>query len=93
MFMHRMALLEAENKILRATNNTLSRRRRAKKQRLRDSGAMSVADGQDQMAQIEADLQIKQETQQRSSRRLGRKRSLGAVERAEMPDTTQELVR
>jgi len=69
MFMHRMALLEAENKILRATNNTLSRRRRAKKQRLRDSGAMSIADGQDQMAQIEADLQIKQETQQRSSRK------------------------
>ena len=69
MFMHRMALLEAEVKTLRETNNTLSRRRRAKKQRLRDSGAMSVADGQDQMAQNEADMQISQEMHQRSGRK------------------------
>ena len=30
---------------------------------------MSIADRQDQMAQIEADVQIKQETQQRSGRK------------------------
>ena len=68
-FMHRMALLEAEVKTLRETNNTLSRRRRVRKQRLRDSGAMSVADGQDQMAQNEADVQINQEMLQRSRRK------------------------
>jgi hypothetical protein len=67
--MHQMALLEAEVKSLRETNNTLSRRRRQKKQRLRQSGAMSLAEGHNQIAQNEADVQIKQETQEGSGRK------------------------
>jgi hypothetical protein len=66
-FIHQIALLEAENKTLRETNNILSRRRRVKKQRLRLNGAISIAEGHDQIAQKEADVQIKQETQQRRS--------------------------
>lgn len=63
-FIHRMTLLEEEVKTLRETNNLLSRRRRTKKQRLRQGGAMTVAEGQDQMAQNEVNVQVKQETQQ-----------------------------
>ena len=69
--MHQMALLEAEVKTLRETNNTLSRRRRVRKQRLRDSGAMSIANGQDLMAQNEANVQINQEMLWRSRRKAG----------------------
>lgn len=67
--MHRMALLEAEVKTLRETNSTLSRRRREKKQRLRQSGAMSVAEGHNQIAQNDAEVQIKQELQESSGRK------------------------
>jgi hypothetical protein len=64
--MHRMALLEAEVKSLREINNTLSRYRRQKKQRLRQSRAISLAEGYNQIAQNEADVQIKQEIQEGS---------------------------
>jgi DDE superfamily endonuclease/helix-turn-helix, Psq domain len=66
---HRMALIEAENKILRETNDQLSRRRRAKKKHLRHSLAMSIGDGKEQIAQNEVDMQVKQETQQNSNRK------------------------
>ena len=61
-FMHRMTLLEEEVKTLRETNNLLSQRRRIRKQRLRQGGTMTVAKGQDQMAQNEVNVQMKQET-------------------------------
>jgi hypothetical protein len=70
MVMTRMALLEAEVKALRETNNQLSRRRRAKKQHLRRSGALSVSDGQDQIAQNEVNIQFKEEMRQNSSRKI-----------------------
>ena len=60
--MHRMTLLEEEVKTLRETNNLLSWRRRTRKQRLRQGGTMTVAKGQDQMAQNEVNVQMKQET-------------------------------
>jgi hypothetical protein len=64
--MTQMALLEAEVKALRETNNQLSRRRRAKKQYLRRSGALSVSDRQDQIAQNEVNIQFKEEMRQNS---------------------------
>ena len=67
--MHQMALLEAEVKSLRETNNTLSRRRREKKQRLRRSGAMTLSEGNTQIAQNEAEVQIKQEAQESSGQK------------------------
>jgi DDE superfamily endonuclease len=68
-FMHKMALLEAEVKTLRETNAILSQRRRTKKQRLRHSGAISVAEAKDQINQNKVDVQIEEERQQSSGRK------------------------
>ncbi len=43
---HRIALLKAENKQLRTTNTTLSKRRRARKIQLRQGGSITIAEGQ-----------------------------------------------
>jgi hypothetical protein len=67
--MHRMALLKAEVNELREANATLSRRRKAKKTRLRLSGSMTVAEGQELQDQREITDQIQQETQQSSGRK------------------------
>ncbi len=45
--MHQLALLKAENQSLQAANEALSKRRRAKKQQLRQGGSLSVQDAQD----------------------------------------------
>jgi hypothetical protein len=66
--MHQMALLLEENKSLRETNDTLSRRRRTTKQRLRLSGAISIAEGRDEINQNEVDEQIEQESCRSSGR-------------------------
>jgi hypothetical protein len=68
-FMHKLALLEEEVKTLRETNSTLSQRRRAKKQRLRHSGAITVAEGKDQIKQIEVEMQVEEERRQSSGRK------------------------
>ena len=44
--MHKMALLQAEIGQLREANSTLSKRRRARKTRLRQGGSMTIAEGQ-----------------------------------------------
>ena len=67
--MHQLALLKSENQMLRAENDTLSRRRRAKKTRLRQGRSMTLAEGQDQQAQNEVNVQIKQEGQQSQGRK------------------------
>jgi FtsZ-binding cell division protein ZapB len=75
--MHQMALLKAEVNELREANATLSRRRRAKKTRLRHSGSMTVAEGQELQDQREIAEQIQQETLQS----CGRKRRTETRER------------
>ena len=79
-FMHRFALLEGENAALREANKALSKRRRAKKTRLRQRGSLSFdhAFGQiDQQGdQIDNDSQIDQkadptESAVRRERRCG----------------------
>lgn len=45
--LHQIALLKSENRILREGMEALSRRRRAKKTRLRQGGSMSVGEGRD----------------------------------------------
>ena len=67
--MHEIVLLRSENRILREENAVLSRRRRAKKTRLRQGGSMTIGEGQDLQAQKEIDVQIEQETQQSSGRK------------------------
>jgi len=69
MVMHQLALLRAENQSLRAANEALSKRRRAKKQRLRQGGSLSVQNAQDLEGQREVKAQIKEETQAGSGRK------------------------
>ena len=56
---HTVTLLTAENKTLRKANEALSKRRRAKKTRLRQGGALSVEDAQDMLARRDAEAQAK----------------------------------
>jgi hypothetical protein len=67
--MHQLALLRAENQSLRAANEALSKRRRTKKQRLRQGGSLTVQDAQNLQGQREVEVQIKEETRAGSGRR------------------------
>lgn len=62
--MHEVALLRAEVKSLRQANETLSKRRRAKKTHIRQGGALTVGDAHDLLAQKDVDRQVAQEIRQ-----------------------------
>ena len=47
---HEMTLLSAKVRTLRAANEALSKRRRAKKARVRQGGALTIEDAQDIIA-------------------------------------------
>jgi hypothetical protein len=55
---HSVTLLTAENHALRKANEALSKRRRAKKTRVRQGGALTVGDAQDILAQRDAEEQV-----------------------------------
>ena len=61
--MHQLALLKSENQILRQENQTLSKRRRAKKTFLRQRGSLTVGEAQDFQAQSQVDAQMREETE------------------------------
>uniref|UniRef100_A0A8H7K3S6 Transposase n=2 Tax=Bionectria ochroleuca TaxID=29856 RepID=A0A8H7K3S6_BIOOC len=67
--MHKMALLKAENQLLREANAILSKRRRAKRTRLRQGGSMTIDEGQALRDQNDVDEQIKQEDRQTRGRK------------------------
>ena len=67
--MHKIALLEAENKTLREANTTLSKRRRARKSRLRQGGSMTIAEGQALQDQKDVAQQVKQDVHQSNGRK------------------------
>lgn len=67
--MHRLALLKAENEQLREANAALSKRRRARKTRLRQGGSMTVAEGQALQDQKDVEQQIQQEIHRTRGRR------------------------
>ncbi len=67
--MHRMALLKAENEQLRTTNTTLSKRRRARKTRLRQGGSMTIAEGQALQDQKDVEQQVLQDIRQSTGRK------------------------
>jgi hypothetical protein len=69
--MQEMALLRAEVRDLREQNITLSRTKRIKRNRLQDSGKMTIGNSQSQIDQMDVDLQVVAE----SSRSGGRGRS------------------
>jgi hypothetical protein len=56
---HENTLLAAEVRTLRAANEALSKRRRAKKTRIRQGGALTTEDAQDIIAQKDVDEQIR----------------------------------
>jgi hypothetical protein len=67
--MHQMDLLKSEIQILREANETLSKRRRAKKTRLRQGGSLTLAEGQDIQAQKDVEVQVREEMRQSSGRK------------------------
>ena len=58
---HELTLVNAELRTLRAANEALSKRRRAKKNRIRQGGALTVEDAHDIMAQDEVNEQIRRD--------------------------------
>jgi DDE superfamily endonuclease/helix-turn-helix, Psq domain len=69
---HEMTLLSAEVRTLRAANEALSKRRRAKKARVRQGGALTVEDAQDIIAQKDVDEQVRRDVRAaRGSREEG----------------------
>ena len=67
--MSKLALLKSENQILQQTNEELSKRRRAKKTRLRQGGSLSLQEAQDLQDQKDVAQQVRQELQAGSGRK------------------------
>ena len=67
--MHQLALLKAENQILRQGIDELSKRRRAKKTRLQQGGSLSQQEAQDLQDERDLVQQLKQEMQASSGRK------------------------
>ncbi|KFZ25150.1 hypothetical protein V502_00361 [Pseudogymnoascus sp. VKM F-4520 (FW-2644)] len=63
-----MTLLLAEVRTLLAANEALSKRRRAKKARIRQGGALTVKDAQDILAQKDVNEQVQHEKRSREDR-------------------------
>ena len=58
---HRMSLLETENRVLREANEALSKRRRAKKTRVKHGGPLTTQGKQDLEEQQAMEWQLMQE--------------------------------
>ena len=67
--MLQLALLKAENQDLRQANEVLSKRRRAKKTRLRQGGSLSQQEAQDLQDERDVVQQVEQETKASSGRK------------------------
>jgi len=65
---HEITLLSAEVRTLRAANEALSKRRRAKKTRVRQGGALTIEDVQDFLAQKEAEEQARRDKRSEGGR-------------------------
>ena len=68
--MHKLALLQSEVQNIRQANEELSKRRRAKKTRLRQGGSLSQQEAQDLQDKRDLAQQVEQEIQASSSRKL-----------------------
>ena len=66
--MHENALLKAEVQKLRKANNSLAKRRKAKKTHLRKGGILSIGEGQDLLDQKDVNAQLGEETRASRSR-------------------------
>jgi len=63
---HSVTLLTAEAHNLRRANKALSKRRRAKKTRVRQGGALTVEDAHNLLAQKEAEKQVERDRRENS---------------------------
>ena len=61
---HQNTLLMVENRDLRKANEALSKRRRAKKTRIRQGGALTAEDARDLLTQKEAEEQVARDMRQ-----------------------------
>ena len=59
--------MTAENRILRKANEALSKRRRAKKSRIRQGGTLTIEDTLDILAQKDAEEQVRRDKRSRES--------------------------
>ena len=64
---HKMTLLSAEVRTLWAANKALSKRRKAKKTRVRKGGALTVKDAQDLISQKDAEKQARRDLRAKGS--------------------------
>jgi hypothetical protein len=69
---HSVTLLTSENHNLRKANEALSKRRRAKKTRVRQGGTLTTEDARDILAQKEAEEQVKQDRRENDGDGEGR---------------------
>lgn len=71
---HRLTLAEARISTLEKANEALSKRRRAKKTRIRQGGALSIGEAEGILAQKEVDAQVvmEQKTSSSAARRCGK---------------------
>jgi hypothetical protein len=65
---HEITLISAEVRTLRVANEALSKRRRAKKNRIRQGGTLTIEDAHDILAQEEVDEQIRRDKRSRGGR-------------------------
>ena len=77
---HEMTLLSAEVRTLRAANEALSKRRRAKKARVRQGGVLTIEDTQDTILQKDVDKQVRRDV-----------RAAGGSRKEGQSDFVQEL--
>jgi hypothetical protein len=75
MIVHKVTLLQEEIRALRRSNEALSKRRRAKKTRVRQGGAITVEAATDLISQKDAVVQAEQD--RRQNRGAGSKRAVG----------------
>jgi hypothetical protein len=66
---HQLVLLKAENQSLRQANEVLSKRRRAKKTRLRQGGSLSQQEAEDLQDDKDVGRQVEQEIKASSGRK------------------------
>jgi hypothetical protein len=66
---HSVTFMTAEIRTLQKANEALSKRRRAKKKRVRLGGSLTVEDAHDLVAQTEVQKQVERETQENGGRR------------------------
>jgi hypothetical protein len=66
---HKMTLLSAEVRTLRAANKALSKRRRAKKAHVRKGGVLTVEDAQDLLLQKDVEEQAQRDLRTKKGRK------------------------